>query len=325
MRAIVREAFGGPEQLVVKDVPIPEPGQGDVRITVKAFGVNRAETYMRRGTWGDVAQISGIECVGVVDADPSGRLARGQTVAAIMGGLGRTRQGSYAEFTCAPSANVFTLETTLSWERLAAIPESFGTAWWCLFNNLELSPDDAILIRGATSALGRAAVSIAADFGATVAATTRSADRKQSLLEIGAHHALCEAADVSTAVRDLFHGGVNKVLDLVGNTVLRDSLRAVKPGGKVCQAGFLGGPNPVDGFNPIADLPSGVDLNFFGSFTLGEDGFPPSKIPMQRIVERVASGRYSAAPAQVFPFDEIAEAHRLMESNGANGKIVIEV
>ena len=107
MRAIVRDSYGGPEHLVVREVPIPEPSNGDIRIRVKAFGVNRAETYMRRGTWGDVAAISGIECVGVVDADPSGQFSTGHTVAAIMGGLGRTRPGSYAEFTCAPATNVF--------------------------------------------------------------------------------------------------------------------------------------------------------------------------------------------------------------------------
>ena len=97
MRAIVREAYGGPENLTLREVPLPEPGAGEVRIRIKAFGINRAETYMRRGAWGDVAAISGIECVGEIDADPSGTFARGQKVAAIMGGLGRTRPGSYGK------------------------------------------------------------------------------------------------------------------------------------------------------------------------------------------------------------------------------------
>jgi NADPH2:quinone reductase len=325
MRAIVRESYGGPEQLVVKDVPIPVPTDGEVRINVKAFGINRAETYMRRGTWGDVATISGIECVGVVDLDPSGRWRPGQTVAAIMGGLGRTRPGSYAEYTCAPSTNVFALETGIPWPELAAIPESFATAWWCLFNNLRLEPGHAVLVRGATSALGEAAVNIAADLGASVLGTTRHATKTQRLSSLGAAHVLTETREVAGVVRDLFPAGVDRVLDLIGNSTLRDSLRTLKPGGKLCQAGFLGGPDPVDAFNPILDMPSDVDLSFFGSFVLGTDGFSTARIPMQRIVNRVAAGRYKAAPARVFAFEAVPDAHRLMESNGANGKIVVEV
>ena len=76
-------------------------------------------------------------------------------------------------------------------------------------------------------------------------------------------------------------------------------------------------------FNPIFDLPSGVDLTFFGSFVLGTADYPLSKIPMQRIVDSVASGTYKAKPVKVFPFDHLADAHRLMESNQANGNIVV--
>jgi NADPH2:quinone reductase len=325
MRAIVRETYGGPEQLIVKEVPVPEPKEGEVRIAVKAFGINRAETYMRRGAWGDVSNISGIECVGVVSEDPAGRFRAGQTVAAIMGGMGRTRAGSYAEFTCAPASNVFALETSLPWAELAAVPESFATAWWCLFKNLRIEAGHSVLIRGATSALGQAAINIAADFGAAVLGTTRNVDSKHTLHALGAAHVLQETQALSNTVRELYAGGIDRVLDLVGNSTLRDSLRALKPGGKVCQAGFLGGPDPVEGFNPILDLPSDVDLSFFGSFVLGADGFPTSKIPMQQIVQRVENGRYKAKPARVFPFEAVPDAHRLMESNGANGKIVVEV
>src|SRR5947209_3753123 len=97
MRAIVISEYGGPEKLVIKDLPIAKPAEGQVLVAVKAFGVNRAETYMRKGSWGNVAKISGIECVGVVSEDPSGRLPEGQMVTALMGGLGRTINGSYAE------------------------------------------------------------------------------------------------------------------------------------------------------------------------------------------------------------------------------------
>src|SRR5689334_13024331 len=165
MRAIIRETYGGPEQLKIRDTEIPAPGPDDVRIRVRAFGINRAETYMRRGAWGDVDAISGIECVGEVDLDPSGHFKKGQRVVAIMGGMGRTRPGSYAEYTCAPRSNVFAVETKLSWTDLAAIPESFATAWWVLFRTLKLEQGQTLLVRGAASALGRAAIGLAANAG----------------------------------------------------------------------------------------------------------------------------------------------------------------
>ena len=182
MRAMLFEEYGGPEKLVIKEIPVPEPGDGEVRVRVRAFGINRAETYMRRGAWGDVVRVSGIECVGEVDFDPSGALRQGQKVAAIMGGLGRTRNGSYAEYTCVPSTNIFSLETKLPWDELAALPESFATAWVCLYENLKLAKEHVLVVRGGTSALGQAALNIAADAGATVLASTRS-ELKSTLLK----------------------------------------------------------------------------------------------------------------------------------------------
>jgi NADPH:quinone reductase len=158
MCAMVFKEYGGPETLIIKDLPVPEPNDGEVRVKVKAFGINRAETYMRKGAWGDVMRVSGIECVGEIDFDPSGLLRAGQKVAAMMGGLGRTRNGSYAEYTCVPSTNIFRLETTLPWEELAAIPESYATAWICLFENLRLAKGQVLVVRGGTSALGQAAL-----------------------------------------------------------------------------------------------------------------------------------------------------------------------
>ena len=124
MKAIVRQRYGGPEELVIRKLPAPEAKHGQIVIEVKAFGVNHAETYMRKGEWGDVAEVSGIECVGLVESDSDGRFVKGQKVAAMMGGMGRTISGSYAEFTQVPTTNVVPIESDLSWEELAAIPES---------------------------------------------------------------------------------------------------------------------------------------------------------------------------------------------------------
>ena len=326
MRAIVINQYGGPEQLVLRELPEPEPLSEHVLIEVEAFGLNHAEIYFRQGVWGDVAKVSGIECVGRVKADRDGRFAAGQTVAALMGGMGRTIDGSYAELTRVPASNVVALDTKLPWEDLAAIPESYATAWTCLDRNLALESGQSVLIRGATSALGQAAVNIAAHVGAHVIATTRNPDRFISLQALGAHETLIEAPALAEQVRGRHPHGIDAALDLVGNGRLLDTLAAVRPDGRVCMAGFLGGGAPIAAFDPLLHMPSGVHLSFFASaFTFGNADYPLADIPLQTIVERAADGTYKAKPARVFRFDEIQDAHRLMEANGANGKIVVRV
>jgi NADPH:quinone reductase len=323
MRAIVITAPGGPEVLQIQELPDPIPGEGDVLIRVEAFGVNHAETHMRKGEWPESTPVSGIEAVGTVAADPSGALAEGTKVLAIMGGLGRVRNGSYAQFTTAPATNVAAIETSLDWTDLAAIPESYATAWLALHGNLELQPGQSLLVRGGTSALGQAAINLAADLRARVIATTRREARAGLLRSLGAEDAVIDTGEVAGAVRELEPDGVDCVLDLVGNSVLRDSVRAVRTGGRVCQAGFLGGLGPVEDFMPVFDLPSGVQLSFFGSFEVGSDAFPLSAVPFQEIVDKVQAGVYRAKPARVFAFEEIADAHRMMEASQAAGKLVV--
>jgi NADPH:quinone reductase-like Zn-dependent oxidoreductase len=240
-----------------------------------------------------------------------------------MGGLGRSRNGSYAEYTAAPAANVARIETSLDWPDLAAIPESYATAWLTLHSNLELEAGQWLLVRGATSALGQAAVNIAGDLGARVIAATRREDRAGLLRSLGAEHVVIEAGAIAGEVRELAPGGVDRVLDLVGNSVLRDSLQAAAVKGRVCQAGFLGGLGPVHQFLPIVDMPSGVQFSFFGSFEVGTAAYPISAIPFGEIVAKAEAGAYQAKPARVFAFEEIAEAHRVMESGQAGGKLVV--
>jgi NADPH:quinone reductase len=325
MRAIVIKQYGGPDVLSVEERPDPKPQAGQVLIEVKAFGVNHAETHMREGKWPEATEISGIECAGLVRADPDGRLAAGQKVVAFMGGMGRNIDGSYAELTSVPAGNVLPVKTELSWEALAAIPESYATAWVALNGNLDLKPGQTILIRGATSALGQAAVNIANHAGARVIATTRQAKRAATLEALGAREVVLESPDLPMRVRDLHPQGVDAVLELVGNSTVVDSLKIVRRHGRLCLAGFLGGLGPIPSFMPVMQMPSGVHFSFFGSFVFGQPSFPTSEIPMQTIVERVENGTYKAEPARVFRFEEIREAHRLMESAAANGKIVVRL
>ena len=138
MRAIVLQKFGGLDSLVYKELPEPEPKAGHVVIEIKAFGINHAEMHMRRGEWAEAAEVIGIECVGLVKSCPGGEFPIGAKVAALMGGLGRTINGSYAEYTRVRASNVALIESDLPWAELAAIPETYATAWTCLFRNLEI-------------------------------------------------------------------------------------------------------------------------------------------------------------------------------------------
>jgi NADPH2:quinone reductase len=323
MRAIVRQRYGGPEELVIQEVPDPRPAPGQVVVEIKAFGLNHAELYFRQGIWGDVARISGIECVGLVHADPDERFQPGQKVFALMGGMGRTINGSYAEYTQVPAANVVPIKSDLPWAELAAIPESYATAWTCLHRNLGLTEGQVLLVRGATSALGQAAVNIAAQSGVRVIATTRNPERLASLELLGAEVAMLGVPDLARQVRELHLGGIDAVLELVGNSTILDSLAMVRPGGHVCLAGFLGGGDPISAFEPLRHMPSGVHFSFFGSFTFGTTDCPLTDIPFQKIVNRVTDGVYKAKPAEILAFDKIREGHRLMESSRVNGKIVI--
>ena len=323
MRAMVITKPGGPEVLQIQDVANPVPGEGDILIRVKAFGVNHAETHMRKGEWPEATPISGIEAVGTVAADPSGAFAEGSKVLTIMGGLGRVRNGSYAEYTVARATNVVAIDTSLDWTELAAIPESYATAWLALHGNLELDSGHTLLVRGATSALGQAAINIGHDVGARVIATTRREERAELLHSLGADHVLIDTGEIGGQVRELAPGGVDRMLDLVGNSVLRDSLRAVATRGRLCQAGFLGGLGPIENFLPAFEMPSGVQFSFFGSFEIGGEAYPISAVPFQEIVAKAQAGVYRAKPARVFGFEEIPEAHKVMEASQAAGKLVV--
>jgi NADPH:quinone reductase len=326
MRAIVMSEHGGPEVLHVAELPDPVAGDGEVLIRVRAFGLNHADTYMRAGVWRFGIPVLGIEAAGVVEHDPGGKLSPGTPVVAVVGGMARTRNGSYAELVSVPASNVVPVSTTLTWPELAAIPEAYATAWTAIHGNLALGSRESLLVRGATSSVGQAALSLAVDHGARVIATTRDPDRESLLRERGAHEALIDDGELAPQLRQTHPAGVDAVLDLVGNSVLRDSLQCVRAKGRVCQIGFLGGLEPVADFNPLADLPSGVQLSTFASaFVLGDEVFPTGAVPLQEIVDKAGRGVFAAKPVRVFKFEQIVEAHRLMDSGRAGGKLVVEV
>ena len=323
MRAIVITSPGGPEVLREQELPTPTAGPGFVVVRVRAFGLNHAEVYFRRGLWGKVARVTGIECVGEVRDAGDGPLRVGTTVFAVLGGMGRSIDGSHAELVRVPVSSVVPVRTRLDWEELAALPESYATAWVFLHHNLAVHEGQTLLVRGGTSALGQASINVAMERGLRVLATTRSRERFELLESLGARPVLDSSA-LASELRGLIPGGVDAVLDIVGTTTVLDSLRMVRYGGRVALAGFLGGGQALPAMDLLRDLPSGVQLSFLATaFVLGTPVLPLSSIPFQGLIDRVEAGRYRARPAHVFDFEDIVAAHALMESGEARGKIVV--
>ncbi len=159
MRAVVLDAPGPPDALEIRHLPVPVPSPGWVLIEVKAFGLNRSELHTRLGLAQGVIfpRVLGIEATGVVAAAPGGEFQTGQQVAAMMGGMGRTFDGGYAEYTCVPAAQVIPFHSDLDWATLGAVPEMLQTAYGSLTVGLDAQPGQSLLIRGGTSSVGMAA------------------------------------------------------------------------------------------------------------------------------------------------------------------------
>jgi NADPH:quinone reductase len=326
MKAIVVREKGKANNLTITEYQKPEPENGFVLVKNKAFGINRAEVYMRKGEFGETHDIIGIEFAGVIEKDPSNTYRSGQKVVSFVGGLARTLGGSYAEYVCVPLKNIIPVETNLPWNELAAIPETFATAWSILNWGLQANAGQTILIRGGTSTLGLALIILAKQIGLSVFATSRSESKFSILKKYGADHALLDDQKITEKVREIVPKGVTNVAELTGTTTLADSLTCTAKNGTVCLAGFLGGLMPLQGFMPIMEIPSSVKLTSFGSaFVIGHENFPFSEIPMQQIVTDIEQNRLKNILVKTFDFEHIADAHVLMESNNANGKIVVTI
>src|SRR5438876_3995044 len=320
MRAVVLEAPGPPEALHINDVPIPDPRPDWVLIRVKAFGLNRSELHTRLGLAEGVTfpRVLGIEATGVVAAAPGGEFPLGQQVATLMGGMGRTFDGGYAECTCVPATQVVPFHSELDWATLGAVPEMLQTANGSLTIGLDAKPGQTLLIRGGTSSVGMAAAVLAKDRGLRVLSTTRQPDRVAPLEAIGVDHVLLDDGDVAAQARAIVPDGVDAALELVGTNTLPDTLRATAVHGVVCFTGMLHHQWTVADFYPIDYIPSGVRLTAYG----GEAADLPTEV-LQAYLDAVAAGRLTVPIQRTYTLDEIAQAHADMEHGRATGKLVV--
>ena len=319
MKALVLEKSTLVEDLKLSDIDIPKVKDDWVLVKVMVFGMNHSEALFRQFEIDNPAfkkpVVPGIECVGIVEDPSNSDLSKGDKVIALMGGMGRTFNGSYEEYVLLPKKNVFKVNTKLDWIHLAAIPETYFTAWGSLFECLQLKEKDSLLIRGGTSALGIASIILAKSLGCRVIITVRS-DKHNELLEyLGVDKIII---DTDNSIKDKIGEKVDKILELVGPLTVPESLKLLNKGGICCSTGILGNVFTLDKFDPIKEIPNGCYLTGFYS-----------NYPTQETIDEMMTfiDDYEIIPeiGKVYSFDNVIEYSRDLENGKTNGKGIVVV
>lgn len=315
MKAVVIKEAGGPEKLVYQDVPTPKVKPGWSLVKVMGFGINHSEIFTRKGLSPTVKfpRILGIECVGVIaDTSDAQRLPRGQKVISIMGEMGRDFDGSYAEYTLLPNEQIYPVQTDLDWATLAALPETYYTAFGSLLN-LKIEAADKVLVRGGSSGVGIAfAKLLRAKFpDIYLAGTSRSAAKKAQLVKAGySDLVLDQDGKLQTPAK------FDKIFELIGPKTVKDSFKHLIEGGIVCSTGELGNQWYLEDFDPIMDIAPNSYLTSFYSGNVDEK-------KINRMLDYVVKYKVDARPERVFDLAHVADAHRYLEGQNSFGKVVV--
>lgn len=341
MKAIVLHEYGDFDRLVWQEVDMPAPGVGEVVIRNHAVGLNHCDTDLRRGLFGvtpSFPHVMGVDSAGTIAAIGPGvteyavgdRVAphfllscgacrnclRGaENICLRAGVLGVTTWGTYAQFTRIAQRNIVRLPDGLSFADAVAAQTPFATAWEALIEVGKLRAGETVLVNAAGSGVGSAGIQIARLAGATVIATTGSAEKFAMARELGADHMLNYAtANVPDGVMALTGGiGVDIVLDMVGGERLRDSIAALAQGGRIVSVGAHGGEH-VD-IDMIELFRKHISLHGCGRST---------RAMVAKVLGLVATGKLKPVIHARFPLREAADAHRLMESRAFFGRMIMD-
>jgi putative PIG3 family NAD(P)H quinone oxidoreductase len=325
MTAIEVSQPGKPEVLVPARRPVPDPAAGEIRIAVQAAGVNRPDVLQRLGKYNPppgITDIPGLEVAGTVDALGAGveGWRVGDPVCALLAG------GGYAGFCVVPAAQCLPTPAGLSMAEAAALPETFFTVWSNVFERGALQSGEVLLVHGGTSGIGTTAIQLGAAFGARVFATARGAEKCAACVRLGAERAIDYAEeDFVAVVREATGGaGVNVVLDIVGGDYVARSIDALAVEGRYVCIGFVRGATANVNFFPVMTK----RLVLTGSTLRARPVAYKQAVAEQlkaRVWPLIAEGRIKPVVHEVFPLEQAADAHRLMESNQHVGKLVLAV
>lgn len=317
MKAVVVYKPGGPEQLVYTDVPRPALKAGWSLVRVRAFGVNHSEIFTRQGLSPSVSfpRILGIECVGTVEETTDAvRLPAGQRVVSLMGEMGRAFDGGYAEYVLLPNEQIYPVQSELPWEILAAIPETYYTAFGSL-KNLRIEDGYTVLVRGGASGVGIAFLRLMrAQFPHMyIVGSARRAEQRTRMLAAGYSDVVIEEDGILRTDERY-----DRILELVGPAVMKDSMKHLARGGILCNTGLLGGKWDLEGFEPIGDLAEDAYLTSFYSGNVREEH-------LSELFAYIRQYKVPVRPERVFTLSDTAEAHRWLEGRDGFGKAVVLV
>ena len=325
MRAIEIRNPGGPEELVITDLPTPLPGVGEVLIKVTAAGINRPDVMQREGKYPPppgASDILGLEVAGIITELGEGVTGCriGDRVCALVAG------GGYAEFCVASASSCLPLPTGVSMIEAAAMPETFFTVWTNVFERGQLVKGERLLVHGGASGIGTTAIQMAAAFGATVFTTAGSAEKCAACERLGATRAINykeeDFVDVIKALTD--NAGVNVVLDMVGGSYTPRNLNLLAKEGRLVQIAILGGPKTEINWIPVMLRRLTLTGSTLRSRPIAVKA-AIAKALQAKVWPLVDSGKIRPVIHATFPLEEAAEAHRVMEVGHHIGKLVLLV
>jgi NADPH:quinone reductase-like Zn-dependent oxidoreductase len=338
MKSVFLRAHGGNEVLEYGDLPAPEPGAGQVRVSIRAAALNHLDIFVRDGIPGvTLPQIPGADGAGVVDAVGAGVeglapgdrvllqpglycnacefcLAGEQSLCVKYGIVGEHAPGTFAEEVVVPARNLFPIPERLSFEQAAAFPLVYQTAWRMIVTRAAVRPGETVLIHGGGGGVGGATLEVARLLGARVFATTSGEEKAARLSEAGAEIVLDYGkVDVAKEIRSrTAKRGVDVVVDCVGEKTWMTSLKCAANGGRIVTCGATSGPNPKEEIRLIF----WKQLSILGSTMSNEREF-------RAMLSAVGAGKLSARIDSVFAFSRVREAYERMENGGHHGKIIL--